>query len=456
MFRVAICCVTPFVTVINISGRNDKTSLQIGVVGRPRKGSTMNKHLGTPAAPWDSISEQMLAAVAIKIELPPSMHALLAERKAAIEKHLERDGSPLKGKIRLFYQQGSVAIGATIRAKFRFEGFDIDIIVELIARDLTPSQALDLLYEAMRGEPGSRYYDMTERQTRCVTVHYADGMHIDLSPSELISEFDPRRSYIYNSKPEEPRSRDHKVLMNSFGFAEEYNATCPVDLSFQQEYARRALKADYGLIAMQKDADSLPVPAHSTVVGGKSAVTVGQMLIKRNRNIRWANRDGRMPASAMLACLTLEVAESGRTIGQNLRIIAQHILDRLLWAKSVGELIHVENPRCPGDVFTDRWPENHSAQDTMIADMKLFLEQLSVLLDDRRTLRERCDTLKAMFGEDIGQQVVDDMEREIGEAIRTGRHGFGALGGLAMSPTIAKAKPTVKPSTFYGTRLNKR
>jgi len=61
-----------------------------------------------------------------------------AERKAAIEKHLERDGSPLKGKVRLFYQQGSVAIGATIRAKFRFEGFDIDIIVELVTPGMTP------------------------------------------------------------------------------------------------------------------------------------------------------------------------------------------------------------------------------------------------------------------------------------------------------------------------------
>ena len=416
----------------------------------------MNKHLGTPAAPWDSISEQMLAAVAIKIELPPSMHALLAERKAAIEKHLERDGSPLKGKIRLFYQQGSVAIGATIRAKFRFEGFDIDIIVELNTPGLTPWEALELLYEAMRGERGSRYYDMTERQTRCVTIHYADGMHLDLSPAELISEIDPRRSFIFHSKPEDQRNKDHRVLTNSFGFVEEYNSTCPVDLSFQQEYARRALQADQGLVVMQKDADSLPVPAHSTVVGGKSAVTVALQLLKRNRNIRWATRDGRMPASVMLSCLTLEVAESGRTIGQNLKVIAQHILDRLLWAKSVGELIHVENPRCPGDVFTDRWPENHSAQNMMIADMKLFLEQLSVLLDDRRTLRERRDTLKAMFGEDIGQQVVDDMEREIGEAIRTGRHGFGALGGLAVSPTIARAKPAVKPSTFYGTRFCRR
>lgn len=412
----------------------------------------MQRHLGTPAAPWDSISEQMLAAVAIKIELPPSMHALLAERKAAIEKHLERDGSPLKGKVRLFYQQGSVAIGATIRAKFRFEGFDIDIIVELITSGLTPWQALELLYEAMRGEPGSRYHDMVERQTRCVTVLYADGMHIDLSPAELITEFDPRRSYIYHSKPEEPRSNDHKVLTNSFGFAEEYNATCPVDLSFQQEYARRALKADRGLDAMQKDADSLPVPPHSTVVGGKSAVTVALQLIKRNRNIRWADRDRRMPASVMLSCLALEVAEAGRTIGQNLRIIAKHILDRLLWAKSVGSLIHVENPRCPGDVFTDRWPENQAAQDIMIEDMRLFLEQLDVLLDDRRSLRDRRNTLKDMFGEDVGQSVVDDLERDIGEAIRTGQHGFGALGGIVVSPTIAKAKPSVKPSTFYGSR----
>jgi hypothetical protein len=252
----------------------------------------MNAFLGKPTSPWDSVAEQMLAAVAIKIELPPSMHALLAERKAAIEKHLERDGSPLKGKVRLFYQQGSVAIGATIRAKFRFEGFDIDIIVELTTPGMTPWQALELLYEAMRGERGSRYYDMTERQTRCVTIHYADGMHLDLSPAELIDEFDPRRSYIYHSKPEEPRSRDRKVLTNSFGFAEEYNATCPVDLSFQQEYARRALRADQGLTAMQKDADSLPVPAHSSTVGGKSAVTVALQLLKRNRNIRWATREG--------------------------------------------------------------------------------------------------------------------------------------------------------------------
>lgn len=412
----------------------------------------MNIPLKTPATPWDSIAEQMLAAVAIKIELPPSKHALMVKRKAAIESYLERDGSPLKDRIRIFYQQGSVAIGATIQAKFRTEGFDIDIMVELRVPDLAPHQALDLLYGAMRGDPESRYYSMTERQTRCVTVHYADGMHLDLSPSVLIDEFDPRLSSIFHSKPEEPQSYDKKILTNSFGFVDEYRSKCPVDKAFQQEYARRALQADRDLVELRAEADSLPVPEHSSIVGGKSAVTVALQLLKRNRNSRWVRRDGRMPASVMLSCLALEVAEPGRSIGRNLRIISKHILDRLLRAKLENRLIHVVNPRCHEDVFTDRWPENFGAQDLMIDDMKLFLRQLDVLLDDAKPLREKRGALNAMFGEDVARLVVDDLEREFGEAIRTGRHGFGVLGGVLTTSTTTNAKPAVNPSTFYGSK----
>lgn len=405
----------------------------------------------TPS-PWNGIAERMLAAVAIKIELPPSKHALMCQRKAAIEKHLEREGSALRGRVRLFYQQGSVAIGATIRAKFQFEGFDIDIIVELDWPGLSPQQALDKLHAAMRGDKGSIYYDMTQRQTRCVTVHYADGMHIDLSPAELLDAEDPRRSYIFHSKPEENRSEDKRVLTNSFGFAMEYNRRCPVDLDFQQEYARRALAADLGYTVVQKDADSVPVPMHSTVVGGKSAVTVALQLLKRNRNIRWANREGRIPASVMLSALSLEAARPGRTIGQNLLAITQHIHDRLIESKLRGALISVENPICPGDCFTDRWPKDHAGQDLFIGDMRLLLAQLAVLLDEYRPLRERQDVLKKMFGEDVGQAVLDEFADDLSTRIQTGKHAFGAVGGVLAVPASASAKPSVKPSTFYGTK----
>lgn len=412
----------------------------------------MNKQLGAIPTPWDNTGERLLAAAAVKIELPPSQHALLAERKATIEKHLEREGSPLQGLIRLFYQQGSVAIGATIRAKFRFEGFDIDIIVELIVSGMTPCEVLDLLYEAVRGEKGSRYYDMTTRQSRCVTITYADGMHIDLSPSILLDANDPRRSHIFHSKLEEPRSKDTTVLTNSYAFVEDYNARCPVDKTFQEEYSKLVTASDRGWDRITADADTVPVPAHSTVVGGKSAVTVALQLLKRNRNIRWSARDRRMPASIMFSCLSLEVAAPGRTIGENLKVTATYILDRLIAAKQNQTLIHVENPCCAGDVFTDRWPESQSAQDLLIADLQLFLKQLAVLMSNQSSLAQRVKVLKEMFGENVGQSVVDEFGDELGGMIQSGLHGFGAAGVLLGAPAAAIAKPAIPPSTFYGTR----
>ena len=405
----------------------------------------MHQLLRHPFIPLDSLGERLLAAVAIKLELPPSQHLLMTRRKQALEKHLERDGSPLKDLIRIFYQQGSVAIGATIKAKHRDVGFDIDIIVELMLDGISPSQALDLLYEAIRGEPGSRYHDCTTRQTRCVTVHYADGMHIDLSPSVLLEAGDPRRSHIFHSKPEDPRSSDYFVLMNSFAFAEHYNALCPVDKAFAEAYAKRVMAADNAFEVIAKDADSVPVPEHSSEVGGKSAVTVGLQLLKRNRDIRWIPRKRkRMPASVMFSCLTVAVAEAGRTIGENLRITATHILNRLLVAKSMGELIVVENPRCSGDFFTDRWPENHHGQDLLIDDMKLFLRQLEVVLDESRSLKDRTAALEAMFGETIARDVVKDFAEEAGGLVRSGKHALGAAGGILAAPASAKAKPAGK------------
>jgi hypothetical protein len=400
-----------------------------------------------------SVAERLLAAVAVKIELPPTQHTLMCQRKATIEAHLERDGSPLKGHIRLFYQQGSVAIGATVKAKLRDEGFDIDIIVELLhLGSLTPAQVLDLLFQAMRGEPGSRYYDCTVRQSRCVTVHYADGMHLDLSPSVLLDERDPRRSIIFHSKTEEPRWKDTTILTNSYGFVAHYNRLCPVDQTFSDKYGRMVRDADLQMRAMMKDADSIPVPAHSSEVGGKSAATVGLQLIKRNRNIRWHKRNRRMPASVMLSCLALEVAQPGRTIAQNLVEISNHILTRLVSAKNAGRLIHVENPCCPGDVFTDRWPETLQDQDLFISDMRLLLAQLEQFLDERRSFKERAKILEEMFGETVARQVIDSFAAETGEAVKSGNHLLGATGTIFAAPSSVAAKQPVRHNTFYGSK----
>ena len=61
------------------------------------------------------VAEELCIATAIRLELPPSMHQLAIERYIAIRKHIERLGSPLRDRVRIFYPQGSMAIRATIR-----------------------------------------------------------------------------------------------------------------------------------------------------------------------------------------------------------------------------------------------------------------------------------------------------------------------------------------------------
>ena len=415
--------------------------------------TTKGKDLMHPLNPLSTLAERFLASVAVKIELLPSQQALMVQHKQAIERHLQRNGSPLKDRIRIFYQQGSVAIGATIKAKFRDEGFDIDIIAELDVDEIKPAEALDLLYETMRGKPDSRYYECTERQTRCVTVRYKDEMHIDLSPSILLDPSDPRKSNIFHSKPEEPRSKDAYILTNSYAFAEYYKSCCPVDQQFVEEYSKQVRSFDHKfnhtVEMLLREADSVPVPDHPTHVGGKSAVTVALQLLKRNRIIRWRPRKCRIPASVMLSCLALEVAQAGRSISENLKVIATHILERLLAAKKKGELIVVENPRCQGDYFTDRWPKTQKDQNLMIEDMKLFLSQLDTVLNEQSSFKDRTTQLRAMFGESVGQQVEREFEDEVGKRVKSGKHYLGKTGGILAIPTSVSAKPAAPLNTFY-------
>lgn len=404
--------------------------------------------------PYASVAERMLRRVAIKVELPPSQYRLACERKAAVEAHLERPESPLRDLVTIFYQQGSMAIGATIRAKRREDGYDIDIVVELrLRRDVPPSVALDLLYAAMRGEPGSRYHDMVERQTRCVTIRYSDGMHIDLTPSVLVEPLKPRKSVIFHAKPEEPRYQDRRVPTNSYAFAVEFNDRCPPDLDFAEEYRTLALASDRG-IALAKG-ESEEVRPHSTEVGGKSVTVVALQLLKRFRVLRYRPRSGRMPPSVMLSCLALQVARPNRTIGDALLETAAHVERRLRAAQDAGVLVDVRNPCDWEDRFTDRWPATLQDQALFISDLVWFQKRLAVVRDERRSLQERGRALEELFGEVPGRDAIQEMARELAEdqpglqrkSLTPGPALIGAVG----APLIAPARPVAAPSnTFYG------
>lgn len=414
-----------------------------------------------PLGPNAPLGEILLAGTAVRIELPPSLHRLAVERFEAVRNHAERAESPLRDRIRIFYPQGSMAIRATIKSRKRGEGYDIDIVAELILPPgVAPAAVLDLLFEAINGPPGSQYHGKVERQTRCVTVYYADGMHLDITPTILVDERDPRRSWLFHAKAEEPTAAHRRLLMNSFAFCEWFNDRTPVDLDFAKAYATKANALDEA----RAEADVVPVPDHSTVEGGKSAAVVALQLLKRNRNIRYASRSGqRMPPSVMMAKFSGDAAVPGSSISGALDAIIAVALASLERAEQENRLIDIRNPRCNEDCFTDRWPENRAAQRTYISDLKLFRDQLAGLMSNKLSLPEKQKLLVAMFGEGPAQSVVEEYAASIGGAVRSGQRAVSSSGRVVPIAGVAApsiiTQPTLvqaKPHTFFGSRWRSR
>jgi hypothetical protein len=409
-----------------------------------------------PLGPTAPIGEILLAGVAIRIELPPSLHRLAVERYEAVRTYIERPESPLHDRVAWFYPQGSMAIKATIKSHRREEGFDIDIVAELnLPSGTPPTEFLELLFTAIKGDKGSRYYNSVERQTRCVTVYYADGMHLDVSPSELLDENDPRRSHIFHAKPGEHYSAHKRVMMNSWAFCEHFNSVLPPDILFEQAYAKRV--NDLEALTISADADVKPVPAHSTIEGGKSAAVVALQLLKRNRNLKYAKRNGvRMPPSVMMAKFASECQLPIGSIASAIDVISGKMLNALQEADARGEKVNVRNPKCNDDNFTDRWPEDLKAQQAYISDLKLLRIQLDRLMNGSLDLEEMRDLLVDMFGVAPAQMVIEDYAKSHGKAVETGQRGIAQNGRVI--PAVVLATPAItipamaqpRPHTFFG------
>ncbi len=403
------------------------------------------------------VAEEFFILSAIRLELPPSMHRLAIERYIAIRKHIERLGSPLMDRVRIFYPQGSMAIRATIRTPWRDQGYDIDIVAELILPvGTSPSKVLDLLFEAIRGEKGSRYYDCTKRQTRCVTVYYADGMHLDVSPSIMISEQDERLSTIFHAKPEEPPSAHYPVIINSYAFVEHVRARTPIDLTFERRYAREVKRYKFMITDVKADADVVEVPGHSSEEGGKSAIIVALQLLKAYRDERYRKRSGRrLPPSVMLTKFAADVAVPGLSLVQALEVLSAHSLAELTAADRAGKLIDVRNPTCKADRFTDRWPETAPDQRLFIADLGDFRRYLAELTSGRLSMSEVQKLLGDMFGVGPAQSAIKDLAEQHGSVVRSGQRTHATPFGGVRTAAAAIASPKIVSArtpnhTFYG------
>lgn len=363
----------------------------------------MNFNPRTPGRSLPDLADILLADIAIRVQLSKTDYDKAVDRSEVMRDWIDRPGSPLRGLVALMYPQGSMAIGSTIARSSDREEYDIDVMVALtIAADSDPERVLDALYQTIRGERGSRYYDKTTRHTRCVCVTYEDGMHIDLTPAVLISHREPRTSVIFHSKPEDPREPRLRPLANPWGLGEWFKQKTPFEADFAELYESRSIVYD--------GAPGEPVPAQEPAYR-KSRALISLQLIKRWRNILFdtpARARLRRPPSVLLSKLVADHANQTTTLSGEVEHQARHLLRRLEAHEKSNVLIHEVNPCCAEDVLTDQWPADRYDQRLAISDLNEFVAKINLLRTGDLSVGEISKILEQMFGERPARSAVKD------------------------------------------------
>ena len=411
------------------------------------------------ASPFENPIDILLADVAIRVQLSQTNYDKAISRYQAINDWIERDDSPLKGRVQHFYAQGSMAIGAAIASKLSTDEFDIDVVVQNAPlNNESPRETLDTLCRAVKGEPGSRYFGKTRRRTRCVTVQYGDGMHLDLTPAVRLPKTPERESLIFHHKPETLTAPGYALTANPYGFAIWFRYNTPRDDNFADIFESRANDYDH----LQVNAGSIndPVPPKVPPLRKSKAVIVLQLL-KRWRNVQYEKRSGRRPPSIMISWFVANAVAQSNCLTEELLLQAQCMLDFFQESQKQGKLIYVANPVCSRDKLTDRWPRSNE-------DQHLFIQDLEKLVDNVGRMISGCDLeeiqqiMVEMFGEQLTGDIFRDFNERIGEKVRSGRSrhvpGRGGLVIPGVTTAIAGVGPSVSRATpshqFYGSDVH--
>lgn len=396
------------------------------------------------------VLDVMLTDIAVRVQLTPTDYQIAIDHYELINNWIDREDSPLHGRVQLLYPQGGLMIGATTARHSSDADFDIDIMAQIAwPLGIDPELALSTLHNAIRGERGSRYHSMVDRKTRCSTVHYA-GMHLDLTPAVRIVQRQEKTSFIFHSKPSNPNERKQAMLANPHGFGQWFLTNTPADEVFGLYFEKASLDRDRARFqSMAADAAMVPVQLPSY---RKSRAVIALQLIKRWRNLVYDRRYAklRLPPSVLLAYYIAVNANKTHTLADELIHQIECIIATLQAAQRLSRTVREFNPACAEDELTDRWPADLAEQRIFIHELKDFARQL-YRLRDGVPLVEMQLILEGLFGERPAREAVRKYtgqhvnDNDAGKSFHIPRSGsIPALGSMAV-PAAARATPRSSP-----------
>lgn len=431
---------------LSIDGSGDETR-------RRQKGIGMNysdRFLRETAS--YGVLDVMLADIAVRIQLTPTDYQIATDHYEAINEWIDRNESPLHGRVQLLYPQGGFMIGASAARHSTDADFDIDIMAQIAwPAHIDPEIALSTLHVAIRGERGSRYYDKAERKTRCSTVHYV-GMHLDLTPAVRLVQREEKTSHIFHSKPSDTSEPRLTLLANPHGLGQWFLNKTPPEEVFSLYVEKAALDYDRARLQVMAKADADRVPAQLPAYR-KSRAVISLQLIKRWRNLAYDRRHAmlRLPPSVLLAYYVALHANRTSTLADELIHQVECMIVALEAAERSHRTVQEFNPMCREDELTDRWPVDVAEQRVFIDELKAFVAQL-YRLREGLPLAEMQRILEGLFGERPARDAVRKYTGQHVDDNKAGK-GFhilreGSIPALGSAAVPAAAQPTPRSSPW--------
>lgn len=389
-------------------------------------------------------AEALLIDVARKIQLSPTKHDKAEASYRALCDYVDRVGSPLEGLVVTCYPSGSFGIGAVVASKVSTSQHDLDVVVELELPLTTPAAVvLGLLYMAIRGEPGSRYFGKTTLNSRCVTVEYDDHFTVDLMPIIRDASGIDRRGYLSHHKAGEA----YQKPVNPYGFKTLYNDTVVPDTAFVKAFRLN----DRTLVAAKALVEPMEAPVR---LDEKSPRTVALQLLKRFRDLRHrlASRKGqRCVPSVVLAAWALDKPNPRSSVLWELIEQARYVRLQIDLARINGGLVDVRNPSWREDRFTDRWPQSAAEQSNLYADLGDMIAKLEQLGRDAFSPLSAKAILQDLFGETAAEYALNEEVARTAQAADRGQLKFSPTGAvLTGAAATTSTRAAVRPSTDFG------
>ncbi len=404
--------------------------------------------------------EAAVMDIARAIQITRTMHDEADRHFCGLAKHVDRPGSPFEDLVLEIYPSGSFSIHTATRSRLKTDQHDVDAVLEIdVSPEEDPAWVLEELYKAIKGEKGSKYFDYSiEKNSRCVTVTYPDGVTVDLMPVVRIAGTPERVATLFHHKPETDE-RYHKEV-NPKGFADHFNARVEISEAFEKRFdARRYLVegetyaemanrqlSETSTLAVQK-ADMQPMPVH-VPLDQKSPRVVALQLIKRFRDKRYRKHDDhrgkRKPPSIIIAAVALDAGPVNESLVDEVIAIAKRMRRKIRQAEQNLQRLEVRNPAHYPDIFTDRWPTQRSDQQLWAKDLLVLIDRLEMLKRvgfDPALIQSTFDDL---FGEKAGETALQAYHRAQTVLLENGALGMTPDGKLKpAAPVSSSAAPAL-------------